>query len=203
MDKDQSWHDAAFSVDGIGHGHHACGVFSSDAERQEVAVDYVSHGLRSGDRLWYVADTPSTGQAVERLRAGGLDVDDALTGGQLAVLIAEEFFVGGARRSGRPAGRRRAERSAEWPAERLRRAIEQALADGYAGLRMAAEMSWAASGTRWARRSVQLAEFERAAGQLVRSHPVACLCSYDRRLFGSDRLGSLVALHTGLCGGAS
>ncbi len=156
-DKDQSWPDAAVPVHGIGHGHHACGVFSSDAERQE---------------------------------------------GQLAVLIAEEFFVGRARRSGWPAGRRRAER----PAERLRRAIEQALADGYAGLRMAAEMSWAASGTRWARQSVQLAEFERAAGQLVRSHPVACLCSYDRRLFGSDRLGSLVALvalHTGLCGGAS
>jgi hypothetical protein len=204
MDRDLSWHDEAVPVDEIGHGHHACGVFRSDAERQEVAVDYVSRGLRSGDRLWYVADTPSTGQAVEWLRAGGLDVDDALTSGQLAVLLAEEFFAAGAGRPAERPARRPGDRGPGGrPAERLRRAIDRALADGYAGLRVAAEMSWAAPETRWAQRSVQLSEFERAAGHLVRSRPIACLCSYDRRLFGVDRLGSLVALHTALCGDAS
>ena len=161
----------------VTHGQHACGVVAPGAQQQEVAVDFVAGGLRGGDRVWYLADADAPGQIVERLRAGGVDTDDALASGQLAVLPAACVLPG----------------DGPSRADRLGVAIGQALASGYRGFRVTCEMSWAARAGASARR---MTEFEIAVGQAVTGRPAAALCQYDPCCLAPGRLGSLVALHS-------
>src|SRR5579875_121560 len=159
----------AVPADGITHGQHACGVVTPGAQQQEVAVDFVTAGLRGGDRVWYLADADTPRQAVERLRAGGVDTDDALASGQLAVLPAGGVLPGdGPSRAGR-----------------LSAAIGRALASGYRGFRVTCEMSWAA---RAGATSRQGADFEAAVGRVLAGRPAAVLCLYDPGCFAPGKL---------------
>jgi anti-anti-sigma regulatory factor len=141
-------------------------------------VEFLDDGLRLGQRLIYVgADT------VEKLRGDlqGLDDVESLLGrGALQTLSVAEL-------------RRRGEAfDAEARLAAYAAATDQALEDGYAGLRVAAAAtelitdpaSWDAH-TRW----------ESLADRYMASRPLAALCLYDRRELPDHALADLASVH--------
>lgn len=74
---------------------------------------------------------------------------------------------------------------------RYRRLTEQALADGYTGLRVAADAT-AMVATRQARR--QFVRYELAVDQLMARVPMSAMCAYDKTVLGSGA-GDLCAVH--------
>jgi PAS domain S-box-containing protein len=71
----------------------------------------------------------------------------------------------------------------EWPAGELQAEIERAEAEGYAALRVTAEMSWAAQAHL---STEQLLEYGAALNGLLCGQRCLALCQFDRRRFSAD-----------------
>ena len=166
-------------VEFAGHGDHMCLAFSSVAEQREVAAAFVRSGLEAHDRVWYLADG-DRGRVLSFLRADGVEVEEPLANGQLAVLGAQESYLG------------------ELPFDpdravaMLHQAREDALAAGYHGLRVTGEMGW---GARQAPGCELLEDYERRVQAVFEGSPAAALCQYDRGAFATARLDGLIGVH--------
>jgi anti-anti-sigma factor len=143
---------------------HACWGYSSDAERAAVAVRWLGDGLRIGQRAIYVGE----GQA-ERLIAELADLPEALTAlenGALVVHSVEEIYD------------LSAPIDATAQLALYNAVVSQAVADGYQGLRVAADMTALLEDD--AQRDAHL-RWEHIADRYMTTHPVAAVCMYDRR----------------------
>lgn len=67
------------------------------------------------------------------------------------------------------------------------------MADGYDGMYVIGEMSWAAPGD--VPGAERLGEYETAVNEVCATRPVTTLCQYDRRDFDVPRLTEFVGLH--------
>ena len=72
------------------------------------------------------------------------------------------------------------------------RILQEAIAKGYRGLRMAMEMSWA---LRWASSLAWLAEYESKLNCYFSQHPVTTLCLYNQRRFPEEVLLDVLRTH--------
>lgn len=164
----------------LGHGDHVCAFIESPEQQRDVVAEFVRSGLEAGDRVWYFTDTVPADDVLAELRNVGVDVDTATSGGQLAVQSAEHSYL------------------AELPFEpqrmidALHRAVDEALADGFGGLRVSGDMAWA---TRDVPGAERLLEYEARVGELFATRPAAAICQYDRSRFDRTTLAATVGLH--------
>ena len=169
------------------HGDHVCGVYRSAAEQRAVATDFVREGLRAGDRVWYFSDFQTPAVVSDFLRDGGVDVDDGVASGQLAVMPSGEWYL------------------AEPPFEPdrtvdgLHSAVDGALAEGWGGFRVLGEMAWAARGVPGSER---LVEYEAKVASVFEGRPATALCHYDGRHFAPEALETIARVHTAVARGA-
>jgi anti-anti-sigma regulatory factor len=168
------------SVDGLRPGHHACLTFSDADERLDIVAAFVRDGLAASQRvLCYVESSTPTAFSVE-LAERGLPVDASVASGQLVVAgSGEHFLAGGA-----------------FGADRMLGLIESELrtahGDGYAGLRLTADMCWA---LRPAAGVEQLIAFENQMARLLTTSSALAVCQYDRERFDTVTLASVTAAH--------
>ncbi|HET9030463.1 MAG TPA: MEDS domain-containing protein [Candidatus Aquilonibacter sp.] len=159
------------------HGDHALLLYSSSEERTDAVVPFVAEGLRRNDRVLCVGDGIAT-PSYERL--GSLS-RDALRSGQLIVENSAHTYMRGGHFSG---SRMKAH---------YRAAARLAQAEGFGGLRIAAEMSWAAHAQ--AQPLLPLVEYEATLDQALHGESVTVLCEYDTRLFDTAALKALEQAH--------
>jgi len=72
---------------------HVCHFYSSRKEKYSVARDFIESGLRSADKCLYVTDGDNPDFALGELRQGGVKLDAAIAGGNLAMLDIKKFFL--------------------------------------------------------------------------------------------------------------
>jgi ABC-type transporter Mla MlaB component len=156
---------------------HACWIYDDDGERREAVVDFLRDGLELGQRLLYVG-----GDSVERLRDDleSLDgVEPLIEGGALQVLSLT------GERSVDPV-------DAERRLEAYAAAADQAVADGYAGLRVAVAVTGSVAGRgTWDAHK----RWESLVDRSIVSRPLTALCLYDRREVPDRVLADLASLH--------
>ena len=159
------------------HGH-ACWTYEDDAELIRAAAAFLADGVRLGQRLIYVASGP-----FERLHAqvGEMARENRLVGqGTLEILSLDATYAAGAGID------------PEALLATLSAATEQALADGFTGVRVVGDATalvadprnWAAH-TRW----------EAVADRYMASMPYSGMCCYDRRVVPAKLLHDLCAVH--------
>jgi anti-anti-sigma regulatory factor len=157
---------------------HACWIYDDDGERREAVVEYFADGLRDGQRLLYAGSDPA-----ERLREDLAPLDGAeslIADGALQVLSFGGIEVA--------LGRADAERRLE----AYRAAAEQAVADGYTGLRVAV----AATGLRTDPEAHEPHTlWESLVDRAIVSRPMTALCMYDRREVPERMLADLACVH--------
>ena len=112
-------------------GEHLCPIYENAAERLAVVIPFVKHGLARRERCLFVASDRTTEEVIQALSAAGIDVASERGHGALRFLNKSESFLLGR------------EFDPDVMFEFLRREERQALADGYSGLRVAGEMTWA------------------------------------------------------------
>jgi ABC-type transporter Mla MlaB component len=171
-------HGTLGTVSDLGVHDHGCWLYRGDAELRHAVVEYLTDGRRLGQRLFYVGGKPEAGL---RADIDGLEaVEPLLRDGGLRVAPIPALY-----RPGEPID----------PEDQLAifaDATEEALADGYTGLRVAAEVTtlvtepetWSAH-TRW----------ESLADRYMASHPLSALCLYDRDAIPERALSDLAAVH--------
>lgn len=166
-----------FEADAVRHGDHLCSSYAGDAEQRDVVERFIQDGLQRNERIWYVAGAGRTADVGKRFA-----LDPLVGSGQAVIADAARTYTDG---------------GAFDPARMIAyydAAIASALEDGYAGLRVAAEMDWAQPSVAGAGMA-DLIAYERRVTALFAGRPAAVLCQYDRRVIDPAALLDIEAAH--------
>ena len=159
---------------------HACLTFGEPEELLDLTAAFIRDGLAGGLKVVWLSETPPDRAAAE-LSLRGIAVEAALASGQMAAagcegrLLAGQVFSAG--------------QAISWLTGEMDRCRDQ----GFPGLRLALDMSWAlrpVSGVE------QLPEFEEKVAGALTGTAVSVLCQYDRERFDPVTLASVGAFHT-------
>lgn len=170
----------ATSVDQLSPGDHACLTFSDEEERLDIVAAFVRDGLSAGHRvLCYTAAYPPAelrGRLVDR----GVPAAKTARPDQLELTPAQDWLAGTGFQPVRVL-------------DELACAIDRARVDGYPGVRVAADMGWAADPVLGVE---HLVTFEKQVNQLFAETRVTAVCQYDRQQFDAVTLASTTAVHS-------
>jgi PAS domain S-box-containing protein len=161
---------------GLGAGAHVCPLYETPGQRMGALVPYFQAGLARGEQCLYIAD----GASLDDLRALGIGTDEDLARAALVLLTARETYL--------RHGRFDPDKMIELLTERL----AAAHAAGFAGLRVAGEMSWALGSDIGSER---LIEYEARLNAFLAASGIRALCQYDVRRFQASVLRDVLRTH--------
>lgn len=171
-------HGPVVSAGQLGLGGHVCWGFDDEDRFAEAALEFLADGQRMGQRLAHVSAEPVEVQRDTLASVGGFDA--LIDIGALQLFALSDFFD-----MDRPV-------DADRQIALFSRATDQALSDGYTGLRVAANATELVvnedkheAHLRW----------EAIADRYMASNPLSAMCAYDCRALPTELLGDLAALH--------
>jgi hypothetical protein len=165
-------HGTRFELVGMRPHDHIGWVFAGPAEFSDLASGFLAEGAALGELLMFVADEPS------RHALAGLDRFTE-SGALRVVSTADVYGASGVV----DAARQRAT---------FAEALAEALAEGYPGIRVAADNTSLVSS---AERFDAWLRWENAADRFMSENPVTGLCAFDRDRVDVDRLRHVTMLH--------
>jgi CRP/FNR family transcriptional regulator, nitrogen oxide reductase regulator len=160
-------------------GDHVVFIYDDARELIAFVVPFIRDGLAGGDRCLYVVDDLELTEATEALAEGGVDVTREIERAALHLMPAEEFY--GLLSSG-----------ASRVVERHLKRLVEATARGFAGLRVAGEMTWVHT---VGMGDDTLVEYEALLDEASGSTPLTTACLYRRDAFPAAVLQRLVRSH--------
>jgi anti-anti-sigma regulatory factor len=162
------------TVEGLGSHDHICWAFDTPGEFRSPAARFLSDGLASRERVIYIADGA---------RESDLEPFDG---------FAEAFATGAAQVQdlGIYGSGWQDDPSAQVLA--YAEATDQALAEGYSGLRVAAE---ATPLVRTPRTRALFSRYEHLIDVFMTQHRFSAMCAYDRTELGPAAIAELACLH--------
>jgi PAS domain S-box-containing protein len=161
-------------------GNHICLIYENSAEQMAAAVPFLKEGLARDERCLYIADDRTVEAVASALAATGVDVaherkrvalwmqtkqDTYLKDGKFDPVTMIDFW---------------------------RSAQTQALTDGFSGLRVAGEMTWALGSELVFDR---LVEYEALLSDFLANSRSVILCQYDRSRFDSAVIHDVLHTH--------
>jgi len=165
---------------GFKRGDHICAIYSTTAELTREVADFLSEGLRSRQRCWYVGAGDEMSGVRAALRKLGIDIAAETRRGGLKLISGDGAYVVHGRFN------------PEVTIQIFNDAIEQAYTDGFTGFRAAAEMSWALDCEDGAH---QVILYEALLKSLFASCRAIGLCLYDRTRMPLGILNGALATH--------
>jgi anti-anti-sigma factor len=157
---------------GLDWDGHLLLLHHTEQERSSKLAAWVRRGLENDEKVVYTEARGRSheGSLLTALHGNGVDAMAATAEGRLSVLPVPEFY---------PAG-------GQLPV------VERALAEGYRGLRIAAEASTALTFLTWP----AYMAVEREIDEITRTHPLSAMCQYGQdATVDDDRLPDVVASH--------
>lgn len=156
----------------VSAGDHACCVFASDDDQASLVGRYVLDAINRRDRIFYLADRSDEQTVADFISHAGHDGRALLDSGALQVMHSSQMHLDD--------GFDRDHQLLVW-----RQLTGMARNDGFRGLSVLAEMSWALS------RGVDLdvlIDYEASAQPVFTSGEMSAVCQYDSRLFDRETL---------------
>jgi anti-anti-sigma regulatory factor len=172
--------DAGVQVTELGAEDHACLTFGESEELFDLTAAFVRDGLAAGLKVLWVSDA-SPGQAAGELGRRGVAVEAAIAAGQMTAAGCEGRLLSGQAF--------RADAAVGWLLGELASSGQQ----GFPGLRVALDMSWA---LRPVAGIEELPQFEEGIAAALDGSTAAVLCQYDRERFDPVTLASVAGFHT-------
>lgn len=164
----------------VKHGDHLCVVCENQQERLNAAAQYMADGLQQNEFVMYAADSETTHTLKLLLAARGIDVEHEIARGALNLPTAYDAYL------------RDGEFNPDLMYEAFEKAIEDALAAGYAGCRFAGEPVWAIDKEEL---RPGLMEFETRLNELFRNKKAAGLCVYDKKSWPAAVVRDVLLTH--------
>lgn len=162
----------------LGPHDHVCWSFDDPSEFRRRAGEFLSDGLASGRRVYYVR--PGDPRDLENDLRDVPNWREALRTGAAQVVPLDTRHPPGA---------------VVDPAEQVRSyasATEKAIADGFAGLRVAAEVTTLA---RSAEQLDAVARHEFSVDRFMARRPFSAMCAYNREILGEQAVAQLACMH--------
>ena len=161
-------------------GDHLCLIYENAAEQLATVVPYIQAGLARGERCLCIADDLSIAAVAQALAAAGTDVARERRRGALRMLTKQDSYL----KSGKF--------DPQMMIGFLRSARHGVLADGFSGLRVTGEMSWALGPESGCDR---LIEYEALLNTLAKDSPSMFLCLYDSTRFDPVVIHDVLRTH--------
>jgi PAS domain S-box-containing protein len=161
-------------------GDHICLIYETMAEQRAGAIPFLKEGFGRGVRCLYIADDHTVEAIAESLAAAGVDVAREQERGALWMLTKLDSYLKGGKFD------------PQAMIDFLRSAQTQALADGFAGLRVVGEMTWALGLEVGCDR---LIEFEARLHDLLADSRSVILCQYNRTRFNPAVIHDVLRTH--------
>lgn len=161
------------TVDRLQPGDHACLTFSDPEERLDLLASFVTAGLAYGEKVLCFTDAVGVPELRAELRRRGVPT------GEL-VRPSEQLWGDDAAPDARIM------------VDRLAGEIAEAAREGRRGLRISADMCWAARPQAGAE---QLLGFENEVAKLFADGRLTAMCEYDREAFDAVTLGYAARTH--------
>jgi two-component system sensor histidine kinase UhpB len=162
------------------HGDHICSIYENPAEQMSVAVPFIRDGLVRGERCLYIADDRTIEEVVEALEAAGVDVARERQRGALRLVTSRETYL------------RAGEFASQAMVDLLGQAETEALMDGFSGIRLAGEMTWAFGAEDGCGR---LIEYEALLNRLPNFGKSVILCQYHHMRFVVPCIHDIIRTH--------
>ena len=172
--------DASAQVTELSADDHACLTFGEAEELFDLTAAFVRDGLAAGLKVVWVSDA-APAQAIAELGRRGIAVRPAIEAGQMAAAGCEGRLLSGQEF--------RADAAVGWLSGELASSREQ----GFPGLRVAVDMSWA---LRPVTGIEELPRFEEGIAAALSGSSASVLCQYDRDRFDPVTLASVAGFHT-------
>jgi anti-anti-sigma regulatory factor len=159
---------------------HACLTFGEREELFDLTAAFVRDGLAAGLKVVWLSEA-GPGQAAGELARRGVAVQSAMNAGQMIAAGYQDRLLSGQAF--------RADTAVRW----LSGQLESARDEGFPGLRVAVDMSWA---LRPVTGIEQLPSFEEGIAAVLDGTTASVLCQYDRDRFDPVTLASVAGFHT-------
>jgi CRP-like cAMP-binding protein len=166
-------------------GDHIAFLYEDAAELTSFAVSFIKDGLARGERCVYIVGEVEPTEVTEALVAGGVDVNRAIERGALIVLSPQEYFA-------------LPPFDASRVVELMRKRATEAISRGFAGLRIAGEMTWT---LQKGIRDDELLGFESLVDRATGPGLLTAACMYRRDRFPPAVLQRLVRSHAKVVAG--
>jgi anti-anti-sigma regulatory factor len=159
---------------------HACLTFGETEELFDLTAAFVRDGLAAGLKVVWLSEA-GPGQAAGELTRRGVAVQSAMDTGQMITAGYQDRLLSGQVF--------RADTAVRW----LSGQLDSARDEGFPGLRVAVDMSWA---LRPVTGIEQLPRFEEEIAAVLDGTTASVLCQYDRDRFDPVTLASVAGFHT-------
>ena len=163
---------------------HLASIYERRTDQFAAVVPFIERGLERGEHCLYVADDNSKDAVLDALREGGIDVDAARESGALSIHTKADTYL--------RTGEFDREAMLEFWREQLADARADADGEEYAGVRAAAEMTWALDEELDLER---LVAYEALLNDLYEGEDYVVLCQYNRERFPADVLSDVIRTH--------
>lgn len=161
-------------------GDHLCLIYESKEEQFASVIPFMRDGLAADERCLYIVDDHTADGVLQALAATGVDVARETERGTLTLLTKRDTYL----RSGAF--------DPQLMINLLLRAIEDALAAGFAGLRVTGEMTWALGPEAGTDR---LIEYEALVDHFLPGSQALAMCQYNRKLFSPGIIRQVLCTH--------
>jgi anti-anti-sigma regulatory factor len=170
----------ATSVEALAPGDHACLTFTDPDERLDIVATFVLDGLIRSTKVICLTESIAPEQLATELSDRGVPVAEAVPRKQLTIHGSEQSWLahGGL--------------NAANVIDLLNRGLDEAAQEGYAGLRVTADMCWV---NRPMAAADQLPVFEVEVGKLFGDGRLTAVCQYDREVFDAVTLAFASSTH--------
>jgi anti-anti-sigma regulatory factor len=172
--------DASAQITELKADDHACLTFGEAEELFDLTAAFVRDGLAGGLKVMWLSEA-GPGSAVAELARRGIGVEQAMAAGQMTAAECEGRILAATAFS--------ADTAIGWLTRQLKSCREQ----GFPGLRIAVDMSWA---LRPVAGVEQLPQFEEGVAAALSGTSASVLCQYDRERFDPVTLASVAGFHT-------
>jgi hypothetical protein len=165
--------------DSAHHGQHLCLPFETDEEKQAAIVSFFHEGLARGNRCVFVGTATEFEDLGRRLDVEGVSISRAQARGALRFLTQEEAYLhDGVFDPTRVLARVAAQ-------------IDEALADGFTGLRGTGELRYVPAAAEWQK----IVWYEAQVNEYFARRPFAGLCRYPRAVVPAERVCDVLRTH--------
>ena len=164
----------------VGTGCHLGFIHEGQDEPLAVVLPFLQIGLARGEKCICIAPDDALSKIATALRSQSIDVEAAIKTGSLALTRKPDAYP---------------LQGQVDPDEIIRfwaRAIEEASAAGFSGLRGTSEMAWALGDVP---DLAVLLQYESKLNTVVRRNPATFLCQYDRRRFAPEVILEVIRTH--------
>ncbi len=162
------------------HGDHLCCLYETDEERRMVLALVMRQGLERGEKASLIGDIQGSQALLDQMQDDGLEVSPYLSSGQLGVMSFDETYM----------------REGVFDSDKMIALLEtetdRALTQGYSGLRVTGDMSWA---LKTPPGSEQIINYEAKLNEFFPGSKCIGICQYDKRLFPPAMLMDVLATH--------